>query len=258
MSNKVIPLPAFKDNYIWLFYDEVTRDAWVVDPGDAAPVIETLERLKLTLCGILITHHHHDHSGGVNVLIQHWDNVTVVGSHKSPVQSITHHVKENDEIICLPFTLRTLEIPGHTLDHLAFYNSEVLFCGDTLFSFGCGRIFEGTPEQMYRSLNKLLQLSETIQVYCGHEYTLANLRFAQHVEPQNIMLADKIQETVQLRERNLPTLPTTLSIEKQLNPFLRCNQPSIAQAVKQHCNKDLNNPIDIFANLRAWKNSHLL
>src|SRR3982751_4994158 len=167
----ILPISAFHDNYIWLLYDEITHEAWVVDPGDAKPVIKTLEKYHLYLKGILITHHHHDHTGGVKALIEHAENISIFGSPHSPISFITHPVKEGDEINSSFFKLTVIEIPGHTLDHIAFYNSDLLFCGDTLFSFGCGRIFEGTPAQMYHSLHKLFQLPDNTFLYCGHEYT---------------------------------------------------------------------------------------
>lgn len=157
-SINIVPIPAFNDNYIWLIYNETNRQAWAVDPGDAMPVIKILEEHHLRLTGILITHHHWDHTGGIDDLLQYEKNISVFASVKSPIPTVTHRVKEGDAIHCASLNLSVLEIPGHTLDHIAFYNSELLFCGDTLFSVGCGKIFEGTPEQMFHSLNKLAQL----------------------------------------------------------------------------------------------------
>jgi hydroxyacylglutathione hydrolase len=252
---KIHPIPAFTDNYIWLCYDELTRDAWVVDPGDAAPVIAALQQYDLQLKGILITHHHHDHTGGVNHLQNHYKNLRIIGSHRSHHTFITERAKDGDNLHCAPLQLKAMEIPGHTLDHVALYNSDLVFCGDTLFSFGCGRIFEGTPEQMHQSLNKLRQLPDRTQIYCGHEYTLANLYFAQQVEPNNLMIDDKINAIKKLREITLPSLPSNMKIEKQLNPFLRCDQPTIIEAVENYHQKKLNNPTDVFRILREWKNT---
>jgi hydroxyacylglutathione hydrolase len=255
LASKIIPIPAFNDNYIWLYHNNLTKEAWVVDPGDAEPVINALEQYQLKLAGILLTHHHADHSGGILELTRHYKGITVIGSHHSAIPFITHHVKESDTVSCSPFTFSVFEIPGHTLDHIAFYNNEVLFCGDTLFSIGCGKIFEGTPEQMYQSLNKLMQLPDNTNMYCGHEYTLANLYFAQHVEPNNSLISDKIVAIKEYLKTNNASLPSTLLTEKQLNPFLRCHQPSIINAVRHHFNKDLNSPIEVFALLREWKNN---
>jgi hydroxyacylglutathione hydrolase len=250
----ILPLPAFQDNYIWLLYDEITRNAWVVDPGDPRPVITTLKEYNLNLMGILITHHHQDHTGGIDELRKYQKNIAVFGSAKSPIKTITHHVKEGDRVDCSSLKLSVLEIPGHTLDHIAFYNSDMLFCGDTLFSAGCGKIFEGTAAQMLHSLNKITQLPENTAIYCGHEYTLANLQFAHFIEPNNELIIQKIAEVKLLREKNKPTLPSFLSTEKRLNPFLRCDQIAIIEAVQTYCHKTLNNAVEIFATLREWKN----
>lgn len=254
-SMNIFPISAFNDNYVWLLYEKMSREAWVVDPGDAAPVIKTLKDHHLNLKGILITHHHWDHSGGIDALLHYQKNIPVFGSVKSPLNTITHRVKEGDEIDCSFMNLSVLEIPGHTLDHIAFYNSDMLFCGDTLFSFGCGKIFEGTPSQMYHSLQKIVQLPETTAIYCGHEYTLANLQFAHFIEPNNESIIYKLEEVKALREVNKPTLPSFLFVEKQLNPFLRCNEPSIIETVEKYCHKTLNDPVDVFAYLREWKNA---
>ena len=180
----IIPIPAFKDNYIWMFFDTASKNAWVVDPGDANPVLETLQKYGFELAGILVTHHHHDHTGGVAELRQRWSKCPVFGA----------DLKNGDEITCGSVRLKIIKIPGHTLDHIAFYNNDILFCGDTLFSAGCGKVFEGTPEQMYHSLMQLRALPEEIKMYCGHEYTRANLNFAHQVEPNNAHIVDKMQK----------------------------------------------------------------
>jgi hydroxyacylglutathione hydrolase len=255
---KVQHIPAFKDNFIWLLFDELTRAAWVVDPGEAITVLKILEQNNFHLKGVLITHHHHDHTDGVRTLLEYNKNIPIYGSYQSPLSFITHPVKEGSEVNGGFFKLTVKEIPGHTLDHIAFYNSNILFCGDTLFSFGCGKIFEGTPAQMYHSLNKLVQLPEDILIYCGHEYTLANLQFAQHVEPHNLLITEKIKLIKALYEKNIPSLPGTLRTEKALNPFLRCDQKSIIIAVESYSKQKLNNPIEVFAKLRQWKNAAVL
>lgn len=255
MATKIFPIPAFKDNYIWTWVDTQSKTAWVVDPGEAYPVIDSLNKAGVDLAGILLTHHHHDHTGGVDELKSRWPQIRIFGSHKSPITAITNRVGEGDEIDCGPFHFKIIEIPGHTLDHLAYYNKEAVLTGDTLFSAGCGRVFEGTPPQMYQSLLKLLQLPDDLQVYCGHEYTLANLHFARLVEPHNPAIIAKLDEAKELRDANLPTLPSVLGREKQFNPFLRCTSPDVVAAAQDHANQPLAYPEEVFATLRAWKNA---
>jgi hydroxyacylglutathione hydrolase len=251
----IFPIPALRDNYIWLFFNSHTKHTWIVDPGEAAPVMSALHQYGLILKGIFITHHHHDHSGGAPELIRHFPGLNVYASHRSSLGFITHPLHENASILCDETPFKTLEIPGHTLDHMAFYNDKILFSGDTLFSFGCGRVFEGTPEQMYHSLTKLKNLPPETEMYCGHEYTLANLTFAHAVLPDNPVIAKKILEVTELRAKNLPTLPSKLHQEKLLNPFLRCEDQEIISAVENHFQKKFSDTIQIFANLREWKNS---
>lgn len=251
----IIPIKAFKDNYIWAILDKSNRNVWVVDPGDANPVLNLCKEQNFTLQGILLTHHHNDHSGGIAELLHHWENIPVYGSHLSPIRSITHRVKDKDKIHNEFFHFSVLEIPGHTLDHLAYYDDQHVFCGDTLFSAGCGRIFEGTPAQLYQSLLNLTKLSDQTKVYCGHEYTLSNLYFAQHLEPDSLAISNKIREIKSMLEKDIPTLPSLLSEEKIINPFLRCSENSIISAVEAYTQAKLHNPIDVFANLREWKNT---
>lgn len=254
MLKKIIAIPALADNYIWTVIDEKQR-AIVIDPGDADPVLQTLENLNLTLTTILLTHHHHDHSGGIKKLIEHNPTISVIGSKLSSCPLLTHHVQEGDVVDCGSFKLNVLEIPGHTLDHIAFYNEAVLFSGDTLFSAGCGKVFEGTYRQMYQSLQKLAQLPDDIKLYCGHEYTLSNLRFAQKVEPNNRAIDKAIQYALEMKNHNTPTLPSLLSQEKNINPFLRCAIPEVVLAAERHANKKLTTEDQVFTCLREWKNS---
>lgn len=248
----IIPIRAFKDNYIWLM--QQGRNAWVVDPGDATPVIDYLRENSLELAGILITHHHSDHSGGIADLLNEAGSVPVYGFRNSKVRQLSHFVKEGDEVFCGELTLKVAEIPGHTLDHIAFYNNEIIFCGDTLFSAGCGRVFEGTYEQMYQSLMKLLRMPESAKIYCGHEYTLQNLSFAKEVEPDNVFIQNKIENVRQLLADEQPTLPSLLREEKNINPFLRCQENTVIQAVQKKTQTSLTKPEEIFKGLREWKN----
>lgn len=266
---KITPIPAFSDNYIWLISNNSNK-AWVVDPGESIPVIKTLARLNLNLAGILLTHHHHDHSGGIAELLKFSGDIPVYGSVKSSIKYINHRLKENDQISCGDISLRILEIPGHTLDHIAYFNNDILFSGDTLFSAGCGKVFEGTYPQMFESLQKLLNLRDQTLVYCGHEYTLANLQFAEIVDKSNDAIAKKIIDVNNILRTNGCTLPSSLGEEKKINPFLRCQTPEIIQAVEQHSichpgkraafiraldDKKLNDPIEVFRLLREWKNN---
>jgi len=254
MTHNIIPLTAFKDNYIWLFSDNA-KNAVVVDPGDANPVLDAMQQNNLNLSSILITHHHLDHSGGLEVLKRFFPNVIIYGSHSSPNKFITHRVKDGAGIAALNFNFKVLEIPGHTLDHLAYYTDGVLFCGDTLFSAGCGRVFEGTAQQMYHSLQKLANLPDDTRVYCGHEYTLANLHFAERVEPGNKNIKNKIAQVKKQLADSSCGLPSKLAEERLVNPFLRCEMPEVIAAVEQHVGDKLNNPVQVFHHLREWKNN---
>lgn len=239
--NNIIPLRAFQDNYIWALHSPDHCTLTVVDPGDPDPVLSYLNNNNLTLSSILITHHHHDHTGGVSTLCERFPHVKVYGP--SP------KVKEGDVI--LSFTI--MEIPGHTLDHVAYYNNDLIFCGDTLFSCGCGRLFEGTAEQLYASLQKINQLAGHTLVYCAHEYTLANLKFAEHVDPQNLAIKQRIKEISAIRAKGEPSLPVTLDIERATNPFLRCHTSAIQEAVEKHFKTSFKSPVAVFAALRRWK-----
>lgn len=240
---QLFPIPAFKDNYIWVLH--ANNKAIVVDPGDAAPVIAYLKQHKLTLAAIFLTHHHKDHSGGVAELIAYQN---------APVYS-AQNIDENTLIEIPNFPLvRILQIPGHTLDHCAFYSKGILFCGDTLFSAGCGRVFEGTMQQMYASLLKLKSLPLDTKIYCGHEYTLQNLKFAKVVEPDNSAIKNKMIVIEKLRSENKPSLPTVLSEELEINPFLRCDIPEVITAAEKKTGKKLSDPVEVFAVLREWKN----
>lgn len=255
----VLAVPAFKDNYLWLIHDGVL--AAVVDPGDAAPVIAALAAHHLTLTAILLTHHHADHIGGVPGLLAH-ASVPVYGPRTEAIATVSVPLGDGDlvEVPGLALALRVLLVPGHTLGHIAFLSEQAdepwLFCGDTLFAGGCGRLFEGTPEQMRASLARFLVLPDNTAVYCAHEYTLANLRFAAAAEPDNALIAGRIDAETAKRERGIPTVPTTIGLEKATNPFLRDEQPGIVANLIALGKLDRQAvPGAAFAALRAWKNT---
>lgn len=244
-------IPAFNDNYIWLIQNDDQRCA-VVDPGDAKPVLAYLKQHNLQLEAILITHHHHDHIGGVPDLVYHYPGIDVVGPKQEPIPTLTHPVEAGDQIELFDERFLVLGLEGHTLGHVGYVGDGKLFCGDTLFSAGCGRVFEGTMEQMYDSLNKIAALSEDTEVYSAHEYTASNIAFAMAVEPDNEQLSRYRDEVIRLRGQEKPTLPTTIRREKWINPFLRCDQPSVIQAATGRTSSS--DPLAIFTALREWKN----
>ncbi|MAJ86475.1 MAG: hydroxyacylglutathione hydrolase [Cellvibrionales bacterium TMED148] len=257
---KITALPALSDNYIWVLASNKMNSAYVVDPGDAKPVLNWLNTEQLPLKGILITHHHADHVGGVNKLLNHC-NVPVFGPKDCPARCVTHPLEEGDIIECLGLQLSVLLVPGHTLDHIAYFSgphndqSPILFSGDTLFAGGCGRLFEGTAEQMYVSLEKLSSLPDQTRVFCGHEYTISNLLFAKAVEPDNQDIQSRIKTDKTRLGRGIPTLPSTIGIEKLTNPFLRVEEPVVASSILSMTDENCDEPIRIFGALRRWKDN---
>ena len=250
----IIPIPAFADNYIWL----VLRDGKgaVVNPGDAAPVMEYLEREGIELCAIVNTHHHGDHVGGNRALLARWP-VPVFGPAREQIPGRTRALVEGDTFTLpgIGLELSVLDIPGHTSGHIACVGRDVVFCGDTLFAAGCGRLFEGTPAQMLSSLDKLAALPPGTRVYCGHEYTVSNLRFALAVEPQSAALRARLVREQAKRDRGEPTLPSTIGEEHETNPFLRTFDAAVRAAAVRHAGRDLPDRVSVFAELRAWKNA---
>ena len=250
----VLPVSAFRDNYIWLITTGDSDKAAVVDPGDAAPVLAALAEHKLTLSAMLITHHHADHVGGIRQLLEH-GAVPVYGPAGEAIPARSHALSEGDSVVLddLQLGFEVLAVPGHTAGHIAYYGHGCLFIGDTLFMAGCGRLFEGTAPQMHASLQKLLALPDTTRVYCAHEYTLANLRFARAVEPDNAAISARISRSEALRRQDLPTVPATLAEEKQTNPFLRVEQAGVIAAAEKHAGHGLSGGAEVFAVLRGWK-----
>ncbi len=252
----LIPLPAFQDNYLWLLHDG--QRALVVDPGDADPVRTFLAEHGLQLEAILVTHHHADHTGGVDALRQE-TGARVFGPARERVPEPLERLAEGDRIEVLGLRFDVLDVPGHTAGHIAYYcqdfeGAPLLFCGDTLFSGGCGRVFEGSPAQMFASLAKLAALPGPTLVCCTHEYTLSNLKFATAVESGNAQLNLYRQQCEDRRSRGEPTLPSTIALEHGVNPFLRTGQPAVARAAREHSGADEADPVAVFAALRQWKN----
>ena len=248
---EILLIPAFKDNYIWL----LVRDghAAVVDPGDPTPVIARLEALQLKLDTILITHHHADHQGGVEELVARWQP-RVFGPAKESITGCTDPLSGGERIEVLGQAVAVLQVGGHTRAHLAYYVPGAVFCGDTLFGAGCGRLFEGTPAQMCDSLARLAALPDETRIYCAHEYTEMNLRFAVAVEPHNRLLRERVERIARIRAAGLSSIPSTLGEEKATNPFLRCGEPAVVAAAQAHGAVDMT-LVPVFAAIRGWRNS---
>lgn len=250
-------LPAFTDNYIWLLQDAASKRCAVVDPGDAGPVLAWLQAHPgWVLSDILVTHHHHDHVGGVEQL-KNASGARVIGPAAENIPARDVGLVDNDRISILGLDFVILAVPGHTLGHIAFYHADatapLLFCGDTLFAAGCGRLFEGTPEQMHQSLSRLAALPDSTLVYCTHEYTLSNLLFAQAVEPGNLDIAERFHQVSQWRSKDRISLPSNLALERRTNPFLRTHETSVKEKADERTGTDNQSPSAIFASLRAWK-----
>ena len=249
------PIKALSDNYIWLV--TTNEGSIVIDPGESKQIIDLVKSNEIDLEGILITHHHYDHTNGIEEILK-YKKVEVYGP-KNNINSITKRVKQNDVFNLIGLKFEVIETPGHTLDHIAFYCCEdgksILFCGDTLFSGGCGRLFEGTPSQMFNSLNKFTDLPKETKVYCTHEYTLSNLTFALKVEPDNVDLKKYFEEVSSLRDSNLMSLPSSINLENKINPFLRTSVDQVKENAESYANKQNLQPVEVLAAIRDWKDN---
>ncbi|HFC54283.1 MAG TPA: hydroxyacylglutathione hydrolase [Gammaproteobacteria bacterium] len=250
---KIAAVKALRDNYIWLIQDHQRRAA-IVDPGEAEPVVAAVEEAAVIPCAILITHGHHDHVGGVEELVERF-HVPVYGPAREGVAGITHPLRGGELIQpgAVDAEFNVLAVPGHTCGHLAYYGSGLLFCGDTLFTAGCGRVFTSTGQLLFRSLQEIAQLPDETLIYCAHEYTEENLRFARLVEPDNSAIQHRQNKARQLRARGLATVPSTLAEEKATNPFLRCGVATVARAAGKFAGRPLSEPEQVFLVLRHWK-----
>ncbi|MEN8166264.1 MAG: hydroxyacylglutathione hydrolase [Pseudomonadota bacterium] len=252
---EITPVPAFDDNYIWMLGDAESNLFVAVDPGDEDPVLEWLQARDAELSGILLTHHHYDHIGGVPELLAAYPDIPVFGPAKNQIKGLNRPVGEGDRIVLplLDVVFDVMEVPGHTAGHIAYYGEGVLFCGDTLFAAGCGRVFDGTFEQLADSLQRIAGLPADTRVYCAHEYTLANLGFAAWVEPESDALKQRTQADQARREKNQPTVPSILALELATNPFLRTSVPQVVAAAERFAGHALEGHAQIFTTLRNWK-----
>jgi hydroxyacylglutathione hydrolase len=247
----VLHVAAFADNYIWLIRG-TGRGVAVVDPGDAEPVLGALARERLEPRAILCTHHHGDHVGGVEQLTARY-RVPVYGPARERIAAVTHPLAAGAVVRLDGLEFAVLDVPGHTAGHIAYYGERMLFCGDTLFSAGCGRLFEGTAAQLHDSLARLATLPDDTAVYCAHEYTAANLRFALAAEPDNDAARERLAEVEALGAQGRPSLPSSIAIEKRINPFLRTQLPALRAAAERHSGRTLDTPLAVFTELRRWK-----
>jgi hydroxyacylglutathione hydrolase len=259
-------IPAFSDNYLWVIIQNF--QAWVVDPGDANPIMSFFEQENIVLKGILITHHHLDHIGGAEQLLE-WAKksnqppVTAIGPLHSGITFLDRVIEDQDEVELFPLVIaRVLAVPGHTLSHAAYFLPQTIFnpsprlyCGDTLFATGCGRLFEGSAQDMYQSLQKFAQLPNETLVCCAHEYTLSNIKFALSVEEKNPDLLAWSKQAAELRHNHLPTVPTSIGLEKRVNPFMRCDLPSMIEIARQASQGSVSSPSEVLAVLRKMKDS---
>lgn len=254
---QITPIPAFADNYIWMLQRTGSRSAVLVDPGETRRIMRLVDEQGIRPVALLITHHHSDHVGGIKQLLEKFPEMIVYGPANENIAGVTHKLQQNDRISIpeIDATFEVLEVPGHTRGHIAYYGEGVLFCGDTLFACGCGRLFEGTPEQMTDSLKKIAALPAQTRIYCAHEYTLDNIGFARWVEPDNDDLMQRDDQDMASQEQGIPTVPSTLELELKTNPFLRFNQQVVKAAAEKFAGKPLRTDAEVFAAVRYWKDS---
>ncbi len=248
------PIPVFDDNYVWVLEKEGVASVAIIDPGDGVATLAALERRVLEPCAVLLTHHHADHVGGVDEIIDRYE-VEVYGPAREAIQAVNRPVSDLDvvRIAKIGIELTAIDVPGHTAGHVAYLGPGLVLPGDTLFTGGCGRVFEGTPSQMFNSLQRLAELPPDTGVYCAHEYTLANLRFACQVEPGNEDLQRRLASAEARRAEDQPTVPSTIGEELRTNPFLRCDVPEVRAAAEAHAGTQLGSEAEVFAAVRAWK-----
>lgn len=254
---EIRPIRSLADNYIWVLYRSNDESAAVVDPGSSAPVLDFLEEKQLSLSSILITHTHWDHINGIEELLQRFPDAKVFGPEGSKTPGLTDPVREDDRLLLkeLGVELQVIEIPGHTVEHVAYLGEGALFCGDTIFSCGCGRVFSGTFDQLADSITRLSSLPPETQMFCTHEYTVDNIGFAKWVDPENADLLDRDEETMALVERGEPTLPSTIGEELKCNPFMRLHDAVVVAAAEQHAGRKLGGYREVFRELRTWKDA---
>lgn len=253
----ITPVPAFSDNYIWCIRQEGRREVAIVDPGDAAPVLAALEREGLEPAALLITHHHGDHVGGIRRLLEHYPGLPVYGPQGERIPQITRRLADGDRVRleALDTEFEVFDVPGHTAGHIAYYTDSALFCGDTLFTCGCGRVFDGSVEQLHASLQRLKRLPPATRIYCAHEYTLENIGFAKWVEPDNTELLQREQDALREREADRPTVPAELALELTTNPFLRTDAAAVIGMAERHAGRAMRDEQDTFITLRHWKDT---
>ena len=253
----ITPVPAFSDNYIWFIRREGRPRVVMVDPGEAQPVLDALAREQLEPSAILITHRHGDHVGGIRGILERYPDLLVYGPAHENVPHITRRLTGGERIRLddLGAEFEVLDVPGHTAGHIAYYGGGALFCGDTLFTCGCGRVFDGTMEQLYASLQRLRQLPAATRIYCAHEYTLDNIGFAKWVEPENTALLQREAEAVRTRGQDRPTVPSELALELATNPFLRTDDAAVVSMAERHAGRAMRNGEDTFVTLRRWKDT---